>query len=262
MNMQVIGVQLDIAWENKPANFDRVRSLLKNTSVELGALIVLPEMFATGFSMQVEQIAEPAQGPTQQFLSQLARDTGAYVLAGVVTRGADGRGRNEALVVDPTGKELLRYCKLHPFSLGGEDKHYARGDETCSFTWGSFRVAPFVCYDLRFPEIFRHQTRLGAQVLVVIANWPEARDMHWQTLLRARAIENQAYVIGVNRAGNDPKFVYRGHSVILDPHGDVLAMAGESSQLIQADLQIDSLTQWRQKFPALRDMRAEYFREK
>jgi omega-amidase len=99
-------------------------------------------------------------------------------------------------------------------------------------------------------------------VLVVIANWPEARDTHWQTLLRARAIENQAYVIGVNRAGNDPKFVYRGHSVIFDPHGDVLAMAGESSQLIQADLQIDSLTQWRQKFPALRDMRAEYFREK
>jgi predicted amidohydrolase len=162
-------------------------------------------------------------------------------------------------VVDPQGKEVLRYCKLHPFSLAGEDKHFARGDATRSFGWGPFRVAPFICYDLRFPEIFRHQTRLGAQVLVVIANWPNLREAHWQALLRARAIENQAYVIGVNRVGNDPKFTYAGHSQILDPHGQALALAGESPQLIQAQLQFESLIEYRQQFPALRDMRAEYF---
>jgi omega-amidase len=260
--MQVIGCQFDIVWESKPANFECVRALLKNTSVEPGALIVLPEMFATGFSMQVENIVEPAQGPTQQFLSQLARDTGAFVAGGVVTPNADGRGRNEALVVDPQGKEILRYCKLHPFSLAGEDKHFARGDETCSFAWGPFRVAPFICYDLRFPEIFRHQTRLGAQVLLVIANWPTTRHAHWQSLLHARAIENQAYVIGVNRVGNDPKLAYAGNSVILDPHGETLAAAGDSPQLIQAHLQFESLVEYRQQFPALRDMRAEYFRGK
>jgi len=258
--VQVIGCQFDIAWEDKPANFDRVRALLKNTSVEPGALVVLPEMFATGFSMHVEKIAEPPQGPSQQFLAQLARDTGAYVVGGVVSQNADGRGLNEALVIDPQGKDILRYCKLHPFSMGGEDKHFARGDETGSFTWESIRVAPFVCYDLRFPEIFRHQTRLGAQVLVVIANWPKARDAHWQTLLRARAIENQAFVIGVNRVGNDPELAYAGHSLILDPRGETLAAAGESAQLIQADLHIDSLLEYRQQFPALGDMRAEYFR--
>jgi len=258
--MNVVALQFDIAWENKPANFERVRALLKDASVEPGALVVLPEMFATGFSMHVEGIAESTTGQTQQFLSQLARDTNAYVIGGVATRIADGRGRNEALVVDPTGREIQRYCKLHPFSLGGEDKHFSRGDDTCSFTWGSFRVAPSICYDLRFPEVFRHQARLGAHVLVVIANWPEARDAHWQTLLRARAIENQAYVIGVNRVGSDPKLVYLGHSAILDPRGETLAAAGSDAQLIQADLHFESIMEYRRAFPVLRDMRAEYFR--
>ncbi len=163
-------------------------------------------------------------------------------------------------MIDPRGREILRYCKLHPFSFGGEDKYFARGDETCSFACGSFRIAPFICYDLRFPEIFRHQTRLGAQVLVVVANWPTARDAHWQTLLRARAIENQAYVIGVNRVGDDPNLSYAGHSLILDPRGETVAIAGESPQLIQANLLLETLTEYRQSFPALRDLRPEYFR--
>src|SRR6185369_16630432 len=123
--MQVIGCQFDIVWEDKAANFDRVRALVKDASVERGALIVVPEMFATGFSMRLETILEPEQGPTQQFLSQLARETGAYVIGGVAISNRDGRGRNEALVVDPQGRDILRYCKLHPFSLGGEDKHFA-----------------------------------------------------------------------------------------------------------------------------------------
>ena len=107
--MQVIGCQFDIVWEDKAANFERVRALVTDTTVEPGALIVLPEMFATGFSMRLENIVEPQQGPTQQFLSQLARETGAYVIGGVATSNQDGRGRNEALVVDPEGKEILRY---------------------------------------------------------------------------------------------------------------------------------------------------------
>jgi predicted amidohydrolase len=257
--MQVIGCQFDIAWEDKAVNFDRAAALVGDISVEPGALLVLPEMFATGFSMQLENILEPEQGPTQQFLCQLARQTGAYVIGGVATASADGRGRNEALVVDPQGNEILRYCKLHPFSLGGEDKHFVRGSETASFHWGEFHVAPFICYDLRFPEIFRQQTRLGAQVLVVIANWPATRDAHWQTLLAARAIENQAYVIGVNRVGSDPQLVYAGHSMIIDPRGELLALAGQTPLIVQAQLSLEPLIEYRQQFPALRDMRDEYF---
>jgi len=257
--VQVIGCQFDIAWEDKAANFERIRGLLKDANVEPDALIVLPEMFATGFSMHVERIAEQAAGPTQKFLSHLARDTGAVVVGGIVSADENGRGRNEALVIDSNGSEILRYCKLHPFSLGGEDKKFMRGDETRSFSWGPFHVAPFVCYDLRFPEVFRHQARLGTHVFVVMANWPAARDAHWQTLLRARAIENQAYVIGVNRVGRDPRLAYAGHSLIVDPRGETLAMAGSDSQLIQADLDLESLIEYRQKFPALRDMRSDDF---
>ena len=258
--MQVIGCQLDIAWEDKSTNFERVRALLKNVAIEPGALIVLPEMFATGFSMHVAATAEAAQGETYQFLAQLARDTASFLLAGVVTRNPDGRGRNEALVLGPQGDEVARYCKLHPFSFAGEDQHFAAGDAALSFASGPFRVAPFVCYDLRFPEIFRHQTRLGAQVLVVIANWPAPRDAHWQALLRARAIENQAYVVGVNRVGRDPKLAYAGHSLIIDPRGETLTAGSDREELVVASLQLEPLLEYRRQFPAIDDMRAEYFR--
>jgi omega-amidase len=258
--MQVIGCQLNIVWEDKRANFARVRDLLAQATIEPGAMIVLPEMFATGFSMQVDRTAEAAEGETKSFLAQLAREKSSFVVGGVVTRNADGRGRNEALVIGPNGSEVARYCKLHPFSFAGEDRHFAPGDATLSFAWGSFQVAPFVCYDLRFPEIFRHQTRLGAQVLVVIANWPAPRDTHWQSLLRARAVENQAYVIGVNRVGSDPTLAYAGHSLILDPRGETLAAGSDREELVSARLELEPLLEYRRQFPALNDMRAEYFR--
>jgi predicted amidohydrolase len=257
--VQIVGCQLDIVWEDPQANYQQVRALLAKKTIQSGALIVLPEMFATGFSMATERTAEPANGPTIQFLQQLAREYSAFIIGGVTTQNGDGRGRNEAVVVDPAGKEILRYCKLHPFSPGGENLHFARGDSTKSFACQQFQVAPFICYDLRFPEIFRQATRAGAHLLVVIANWPEMRDMHWQALLCARAIENQAYVIGVNRAGNDPKLKYLGHSVIFDPRGQQLARAGEGAEIIQAELQLESLLEYRRSFPVLQDFRAEFF---
>jgi omega-amidase len=256
--VQLIGCQFDIAWENKPANYQRVRSLLEQQPIRPGALIVLPEMFATGFSMATERTAEPVDGPTVTFLQQMARDYSACVIGGVTTQNGDGRGRNEAVVIDPAGNEVVRYCKLHPFSPGGESLHFIRGDETKLFDCEEFEVAPFVCYDLRFPEVFRRAARGGAQLLVVIANWPEMRDMHWHALLCARAIENQAYVIGVNRSGSDPKLKYLGHSVIFDPRGQQIARAGEGNEIVQAELQIEELLEYRQSFPVLSDMRSEF----
>src|SRR5262245_21571551 len=153
--MQIVACQNDIAWEDKPTNFDRVQKLLAGATVKPGALVVLPEMFATGFSMHVDVVAEERGGPTHQFLSRLAGELKSFVLAGLVTRGADKRGRNEAVVFGPEGTELARYCKLHPFTFGGEAKHYTAGEGIEVFQWHDFTVAPFVCYDLRFPEVFR-----------------------------------------------------------------------------------------------------------
>jgi predicted amidohydrolase len=255
--MQIVACQLDIAWEDKPANFARARALLAGAGLRPGALVVLPEMFATGFSMHVDTIAEADDGPTHGFLAELAREYRALVIGGVVTRAADGRGHNNAVVFGPDGTLVARYAKMHPFSFAGETKHYQAGERIVTFPWHDLTVAPFVCYDLRFPEVFRQAARAGAELLVVIANWPQPREAHWRALLPARAIENQAYVVGVNRAGRDPLVAYSGQSVILGPRGETLAEAGTGEQLLFAEVEKVPLVEYRRQFPALADMRPD-----
>lgn len=255
--MKVVGLQLDIVWENKQANFYTVRRLLEAANVERGSLVVLPEMFATGYSMNVAAIAEGGSHEAETFLGELARRYGVYMLAGVVTTAQDGRGRNEAVVFNPDGSELARYCKLHPFSYADETKYYVPGERIVTFEWAEFTAAPLICYDLRFPEVFRRAIPEGATLFAVIANWPTARESHWLALLRARAIENQAYVVGVNRCGCDPNHSYCGRSLIVDPHGKILADAGNDEGAIAARVDLDALEQYRRKFPALRDIRSQ-----
>jgi predicted amidohydrolase len=252
--MRVYCCQFDIVWEDKPANYARVRSLLGAARMPAGSLVVLPEMFATGFSMNVAGIAEPDDGATARFLSTAARELGVHIVGGLVAPGQHGRGLNQAVAFDPSGVHAARYTKQYPFTPGGESLHYARGADCVSFAWGGFTVAPLICYDLRFPEAFRRSTMRGVQFFTVIANWPVARESHWVTLLQARAIENQAYVAAVNRCGADPKFRYPGRSMIINPHGEVLADAGAGEGVIGADVDLEALLKWRRDFPVLEDM--------
>jgi predicted amidohydrolase len=256
--MNLVCCQLDIVWENKPANHAKVRALLDRAAPRRGSLVALPEMFATGFSMHSAAVSDSHSRQTQEFLARTAADYGVYLLGGVVTEAPDGRGRNECVVFSPEGMEIARYCKLHPFTLGGEAQHYLAGDGICVFACQGFTIAPFICYDLRFPEVFRAAVRRGADLLVVIANWPAPREEHWVTLLKARAIENQAYVAGVNRCGQDPQLPYSGRSLILDPRGHILAEAGGEEGTISAQLDLGALVSYRREFPALSDMRADY----
>ena len=185
--MRLIGVQVNTVWEDKPASEARVRDLLAETLVQRGDLVVLPEMWATGFSLDVEKIAEDSgSGRAQSFLSSLAAELGAFVLGGVVTRGTGGRGNNEAVTYGPDGRKVCRYRKLFPFTLGGEADRYHAGDRTARFAWHDFGVAPFNCYDLRVPEVFRGAVADGAEIYTVIANWPSLRRDHWTALLGAR----------------------------------------------------------------------------
>ncbi len=252
--MRAYCVQLDIVWEDKAANYDRAQRLIQECSPAPGSLVVLPEMFPTGFSMDTTKSREQSPSTTEEFLLRLAKTHRIYIMGGLVAAGADGRPRNQAVVFSPKGELLTRYSKIHPFTLGGEAAAYAAGTEILSFKWEKALVTPFICYDLRFPEIFRAAVRRGTQIFAVIANWPIKRDMHWVTLLQARAIENQAYVIGVNRAGTDPKFTYSGKSMIIDPHGHVLVEIGAREGVIEADIDIAALETWRKDFPALSDM--------
>jgi predicted amidohydrolase len=259
--MRVVAVQLDTAWEDKPSNHVAVERLLAAAPPPPGALVVLPEMFATGFSMDVGAINEDEHPASEVFVSELARRHSVAVVAGVVRREPGGRGLNQALAVGPEGAELVRYSKIHPFSYAGEDRHYARGRDVVTFAHGCFTVCPFVCYDLRFPEVFRVGVRKGAQLFVVIANWPSAREAHWRALLAARAIENQAWVVGVNRCGRDPVGAYPGSSRILDPLGRVVAEAGADECTLAAELDLDMLVEYRRRFPVLRDIDPRFVRE-
>ena len=254
--MNVVGLQFDIVWENKPANFEKVRRLLAQAAPAKDALVVLPEMFATGFTMNTSAMVEPYGGETEQFLARTAKEFGIWLIAGAAMRGRDGRARNKALVFSPAGELIAYYAKMRPFTPGGEAEHYTAGEQPARFGWGNATVSPFICYDLRFPEVFREAAAAHRpELFVVIANWPAKRIEHWVKLLQARAIENQAYVLGVNRVGTDPYYSYTGRSLIVDPHGTVLADAGETEGFIRAELDLATLRKYREGLPFLADMR-------
>lgn len=253
--MQIVAVQLDSAWEDKPANHHKVRSLLSGATVSRDALIILPEMFDTGFSMNVQSTAQTDASESETFLREIAREFQAAVLGGVVGPIKQGQASNEAVAYQPDGTELVRYRKMQPFTPSGEDVHYGAGDTHGIFEWAGVKIAPFVCYDLRFPEIFRPAARAGAELIVVIACWPEMRSEHWVRLLQARAIENQAYSIGVNRCGVDPLLSYDGRSTGFDPLGYSLFEADSAEQVVELDIDPEEVRQWRQQFPALKDIR-------
>ena len=255
--MLVACCQFDIGWEDKTANYKRVQSRVDRAELPPGSLLVLPEMFNTGFTMNAAAVTEPIDGPTAGFLAELATEYRLYVLAGAAITGPAGRPRNEALAFDPSGRLLARYAKTYPFSLAGEGDHYESGRDIVGFDWNGCRVTPTICYDLRFPELYRRANQAGAELLVVMANWPVARADHWTTLLHARAIENLAYVAGVNRRGRDPMHEYPGRTQIIDPRGRVLADAGDRDEMIQADVDLDALREYRASFPPLQDLRSD-----
>jgi predicted amidohydrolase len=264
-------VQMDIVWEDRSANYRKVRSLLSNTRVEPGDLVVLPEMFDTGFSFNIESTADtdvragkPESGATLEFLRALAADLRATVHGSRTVIGPDARGRNMATIVAPSGALLCEYAKIHPFSYGRETERFTGGDTVVTYPWTRAAdapvaektlVCPAVCYDLRFPELFRLGLKAGAEVYALGSNWPAPREFHRRTLSIARAIENQAFVLSVNRVGKDPALAYAGGTLAVGPRGDVLAELGDTEGVLSVPVDLLALREWRQTFPAWRDTR-------
>ena len=255
--MEIIVLQTDIAWEDRDTNFARVNAMLGTVRIPAGALLILPELFSVGFTPNVDRCADSAR-ESELFLADIARRFDCCVLGGVARKTGSAAAANEAVAFNPDGRPLLRYRKLHPFSLAGEGQHYPAGEMVAAFEWGGFTIAPFICYDLRFPEAFRAAVELGASFFLVIANWPAQRIHHWTTLLKARAIENQAFVAGVNRVGEDPSHSDPGKSLIVNPPGEVLAEAGATACLLRASCDPRVAEDWRLAFPVLRDRRAQF----
>lgn len=253
--MHVVAVQSDIHWEDRPANHANVREMIARAEVRAGSLVVLPEMFDVGFSMNTAATDPGERSTSEAFVRELAVETRCAFLAGVVAKMGDGRLANEAVAFGPDGAQLVRYRKCRPYSLSGEHLHYCAGTGHVNFEWDGCRIAPFICYDLRFPELFRPAAD-GSDLMIVIASWPEPRIEHWVRLLQARAIENLVWVLGVNRTGREPKLNYVGRSCLFDPHGKLIFEADARPQVISADIDPGEARRWREAFPVLRDMKS------
>lgn len=212
-----------------------------------GGLIVLPEMFATGFCMDAE-ITVAATQSSLEFLKSLAWQYSCHVIGGVIIDG-----QNCAPCVSPTGEIIASYAKQKLFTPAGEDKVFCPGNAGIVFNINDIKISPLICYDLRFPELFRDSAKNGAELFVVIAAWPASRRDHWLTLLKARAIENQACVIASNRIGKDPNTNYSGDSCIIDQFGEIISDFQGNCGILQAKINIEAARLWRENFPALRD---------
>lgn len=254
-------VQLDIAWHDKPRNYAKVEDLLESADVSPGDLVVLPEMFDTGFSWDTTTTADK-NGATLAFLSELSTDLGALVIGGRTIHDCHCiKARNVVSALAPGGALVGQYAKSHLFPIGEEARHLEPGRGVEVFQWPrgetpeteGFIIAPAICYDLRFPEVFRAGLARGAELFVVPACWLEGRHAHWRALLIARAIENQAYVLGCNRTGKDPNASYLGGSIAISPRGDVLGELGPEEGVLSVDIDPREVRAWRQIFPAWKD---------
>ena len=251
-------MQHDVVWEDAPATHARLAPLIAQAAAEGARLVVLTEMYATGFSMATERIAEPFDGPSARFLIDQARAHGVWVCGSVpehAPEGADATLPGNVLVLASPDGTVHRYTKIHPFSFAGEHERYRAGDTHVTVDIEGVRTSLFVCYDLRFADEF-WAVATGTDLYVVVANWPEPRRDHWRALLVARAIENQAYVMGVNRVGRGGRLDYVGDSLVVSPWGEILADgAGQGETVLVADVDPEVVASTRERFPFLTDRR-------
>ncbi|MDB4673216.1 carbon-nitrogen family hydrolase [Verrucomicrobiales bacterium] len=254
--MRVFAHQIDLSWESPSENREKLCSELNREAPDRGSLVVLPEMWSTGFSVGSTTHAQPPGGETETALQEIAKEYGVYLIAGIAVSDG-GIGKNQAVLFMPDGSAHRdRYTKLFPFTPSGEADFYPRGSDVVIWEIGGLTIAPFICYDLRFPEPFAQAALAGADAFVVIANFPARRQSHWDILLRARAVECQAFAIGVNRIGSDPALEFSGGTAIIDPWGETLdAVQNDSPGIASFDLDPTVASDARASFPPLLDRR-------
>ena len=246
--------EYDTGWQDPAASLARATEVVHSAARRHARLVVLPEMCTTGFTMEPSQWAESLDGASAESLRGLARSRQLWILAGLAVREAPDRAVNAAVLFDPEGGIAAVYRKQRLFAHGGEHEHYVPGDAPVVATIEGVRVAPFVCYDLRFPELFR-AVATEVDAMIVVANWPSERRSHWDALTRARAIENQCYMIAVNRTGMGGEGVYDGGSAAYDPWGEAIGIGGgEGTASRVVDVDPARVQRVRARYPFLRDI--------
>ncbi len=258
--MQVAVVQHEPVWEDGEATCAALTPTVAQAAAAGARMVVLPEMFAVGFSMRTEVTGEPEDGPTVSWMRAQAAANDVWLLGSVPERRDDDpRPRNCLHVVDPSGSTVARYDKVHRFTHAGEHEHVApqalpADGELVTVEIEGVRVTPIICYDLRFADL-TWEAALRTDCFVVPASWPAPRREHWRSLLRARAIENQAWVLGANRVGTDDGLEYAGDSVIIDPMGQVHAEAAHTPTVLHGEVDAASVASTRERFRFVADRR-------
>jgi omega-amidase len=246
-------VQFSPVFENKKASSDQVIKLLHKIDQSVD-MIIFPELTLTGFTMRSQKLAEGMEGESVEFFTGVARQYKAHVFAGMIEK-ENSSYFNTMIHLDPSGHLAAKYHKIHPFSYSGENRFYNAGTQTVMTPVDSFRIGMAICYDLRFPELFRLYAKERVHLIIDIANWPQARIEHWRSLLKARSIEDQCYMIGVNRVGKDKKNEYNGHSCVFAPFGEEINCVADREDVITGSLSLERVLQVQGEYPFLNDIR-------
>lgn len=250
--MKIGLVQYNPKWESKEENKKKINKLIKR-DFEKSTLLIFPEMTLTGFTMMSGKFSEPIKGDSFKFFSDLALKHKIFVAAGLIEKEKENFF-NSLILLNPDGKLTAKYRKIHPFSYSTEDKHYKKGKEIKVAEINRLKIGLSICYDLRFPELYRFYAKERVHLIIVIANWPDTRIEHWKTLLKARAIENQCYVAGINRVGDDLKLHYAGVSSVYDPMGIELASLKNEEKIIFSEIDKAKVEKIRKNLPFLKDI--------
>lgn len=249
--MNVTLIQTELFWEDIEANMNHFSTLINEVN-ELTDIIILPEMFATGFTMNAEKYFEIMDGKIVNWMKEKSIEKNAAICGSLIIKESN-KYYNRFVFVCPDGA-IFTYDKKHLFRMGEEHNQFSSGTQQIIIDYKGFKILPTVCYDIRFPVWLRRTKKINYDMMIVVANWPERRAEHWKTLLQARAIENQSYVIGVNRIGNDGNGIYHaGDSSVINAKGEIIFQQTHQSFAKTVNINLDELTTWRNTFPVIED---------
>lgn len=251
--MKAALIQYAPVWEEREENIIKLNEIL-NGQLSDEELIIFPELTLTGFTMKSKKYAEEWDGLGTKYFIELAKKYKKHIFAGIIEKDGE-KIFNSLYHFDTNGIIAARYRKIHPFTYSKEDEHYNAGTETVVTKIEKTKIGLTICYDLRFPELYRLYAKERVEIIINIANWPIQRIEHWKVLLRSHAIANQCFVIGVNRVGTDPDYTYPGWSGVFDPMGNKIELVEEEERLISVEFDLKKAKETRDKLPFLKDIR-------
>lgn len=255
--MKIALAQMNIKWEDKEYNKIKIEDMTEKAKNEKSDFIIFPEMTLTGFSFDTQKLGESKyNSDTINFFKSLSIKLDINICFGAIIK-EDNFYYNKCFVVNKNGMLISDYSKIHPFSYSGEDKFFEKGKKIVFYEIDGIHMSNFICYDLRFPEIFRIDCE-KREVIIVIANWPESRREHWISLLKSRAVENQCFVVGVNRTGDGNGISYCGDSAVFNPKGNMILNCKDNEDVFFCDILNDDVFDYRNKFPVLNDRNKFY----